>query len=222
MKIHVERTGAGAPLLFVHGLGASTRTWDACRDQLADRYEVITVDLPGHGGSEGGNDPAEFTRDRALEHLDTLVDEVGRPVVLIGHSLGGYLTLAYAATRDSVLRGAVVLNTGPGYRDPVKREDWNARSRRNWHRFGVTEQTAELNLQHDSVVMDRAAEIDTPTLFLAGDADRPEYTGAGEYLQRKMPNCRLVVVAGGDHTMHESMAPQVAGEIDSFVTGLPT
>ncbi|MEO6125814.1 MAG: alpha/beta fold hydrolase [Ilumatobacteraceae bacterium] len=220
MQIHVERTGAGAPLVFVHGLGASTRTWDACRDQLADRYEVIVVDLPGHGQSPEVDDPAEYTRDRALEHLDALFGEVGQPVVLIGHSLGGYFTLAYAATRPEVLRGAVVLNTGPGYRDPVKREDWNARSRRNWHRFGASEQASALNLQHDSVVMDRAAEISTPTLFLAGDADRPEYTGAGEYLQRKMPHCRLVVIPGGDHTMHESQAAVVAAEIDQFVREL--
>jgi len=220
MEIHVERSGAGASLVFLHGLGASTRTWDACRDQLANRYEVILVDLPGHGQSSGGDDPADYTRDRALEHLDTLFAEVGQPVVLVGHSLGGYLTLAYAATRPGVLRGAVVLNTGPGYRDPVKRDDWNARSRRNWHRFGVTESVAELNLQLDSVVMDQAADISTPTLFLAGDADRPEYTGAGQYLQRKMPNCRLIVIPGGDHTMHESQAPAVAAEIDSFVTAL--
>lgn len=220
MQIHVERTGAGAPLVFVHGLGTSTRTWDACRDLLADRYEVIVIDLPGHGQSAVPDDPAEYTRDRALEHLDGLLAEIARPAVLIGHSLGGYLTLAYAASRPGVLRGAVVLNTGPGYRDPVKREDWNARSRRNWHRFGVPEHVAELNLQHDSVVMDRAAETMTPTLFLAGDADRPEYASAGEYLQRKMPNCRLVVIAGGDHAMHESQAPAVAAEIDSFVSGL--
>jgi hypothetical protein len=40
------------------------------------------------------------------------------------------------------------LNTGPGFRDPEKREQWNERSRRNAHRFGVPVQAAELNLQH--------------------------------------------------------------------------
>ena len=220
MQIHVERSGAGSPIVFLHGLGASTRTWDACRDELTDHHEVILVDLPGHGRSSVVEDASEYTRDRALEHVDALLADIAEPVVLVGHSLGGYLTLAYAATRPGVLRAAVVLNTGPGYRDPVKREDWNARSRRNWHRFGVTEQAAELNLQHDSVVMDRASEIATPTLFLAGDADRPEYTSAGEYLQRTMPNCRLVVIPGGDHTMHESQAPAVAAAIDAFLGAL--
>ncbi|MCB0956484.1 MAG: alpha/beta fold hydrolase, partial [Ilumatobacter sp.] len=97
---------------------------------------------------------------------------LGRPAVLVGHSLGGYLSLAHAATRPGVARGVVVLNTGPGFRDPEKREGWNAMSRRNAHRFGVPLQAANLNLQEDSVVMDRLADIQTPTLVMAGTADR--------------------------------------------------
>jgi pimeloyl-ACP methyl ester carboxylesterase len=82
---------------------------------------------------------------------------------------------------------------------------------------------ATLNLQEDSVVMDRLAEITTPTLVLAGSADRPEYTGAGQYLERKMPDARLVIVDGGGHSMHEdSHAAEVAALIDGFVDGLPT
>jgi pimeloyl-ACP methyl ester carboxylesterase len=142
--------------------------------------------------------------------------------VLVGHSLGGYLALAHAATRPGTVRGVVVLNTGPGYRDPVKRGEWNDRSRRNAHRFGVPEQVTTLNLQEDSVVMDRLAEMTTPTLVLAGSGDRPEYTGAGEYLERKMPDARLVVVDGGGHSMHEdSHAAEVASLIGTFADGLP-
>jgi pimeloyl-ACP methyl ester carboxylesterase len=77
-------------------------------------------------------------------------------------------------------------------------------------------------LQEDSVVMERLAEITTPTLVLAGSADRPEYTGAGEYLERKMPDARLVVVDGGGHSMHEDThAGDVAELIAAFVDQLP-
>jgi pimeloyl-ACP methyl ester carboxylesterase len=142
--------------------------------------------------------------------------------VLVGHSLGGYLALAHAATRPGVARAVVVLNTGPGFRDPDKREGWNERSRRNAHRFGVPAQATELNLQHDSVVMDRLAEIATPTLVLAGSADRPEYTSSGEYLQRKMPSARLQVIEGGEHSMHEtSHAVDVVAAIEAFLAELP-
>jgi pimeloyl-ACP methyl ester carboxylesterase len=222
-RLHVVRQGSGPPIVFIHGMGMSAATWSACMGMLSDRYTVVAIDLLGHGASPVPEDPAEYTRDRALDDLDDVLADLDEPAVLVGHSLGGYLALAHAATRPGVDRGVIVLNTGPGYRDPGKREEWNERSRRNAHRFGVPEQVTTLNLQEDSVVMDRLAEITTPTLVLAGSADRPEYTGAGEYLERKMPDARLVIVEGGGHSMHEDThASEVATLIAGFIEALPT
>jgi pimeloyl-ACP methyl ester carboxylesterase len=200
-------------------MGTSAATWNRCMDLLEDRFTVVAPDLLGHGDSPVPDDPAEYTRDRTLADLDDIVADLGEAPVLVGHSLGGYLALAYAATRPGAARGIVVLNTGPGYRDDEKREEWNARSRRNAHRFGVPEQVTTMNLQQDSVVMDRLAEITTPTLVLAGGDDRAEYTGAGQYLERKMPHARLVVVDGGGHSMHEDThASEVAELIAEFAS----
>ncbi len=209
--------------MFLHGMGTSAATWNRCMELLEDRFTVVAPDLLGHGTSPVPDDPAEYTRDRTLVDIDDIVADLGEPPVLVGHSLGGYLALAYAATRPDAARGIVVLNTGPGYRDDAKREEWNARSRRNAHRFGVPEQVTTMNLQEDSVVMDRLAEIPTPTLVLAGGDDRDEYTGAGQYLERKMPHARLVVVDGGGHSMHEDThAAEVADLVAAFVDGLET
>lgn len=199
-------------------MGTSSETWATCMELLSDEFTVIGVDLLGHGESPVPDDPDEYTRDRTLDDLDELLAELAEPAVLVGHSLGGYLALAHAATRPGVARGVVVLNTGPGYRDPEKREQWNARSRRNAHRFGVPERVANLNLQEDSVVMDRLAGIETPTLVLAGGDDRPEYAGAGQYLERKMPDATLTIVDGGGHSMHEEThADEVAELVREFV-----
>ncbi len=221
-RLHVVHAGAGSPpILFIHGMGSTSSTWDACMQLLAPRHHVAAVDLLGHGQSPVPDDPAEYTRDAALADLDVVLGELGEPAVLVGHSLGGYLSLAHAATRPGVARGVVVLNTGPGFRDPEKREAWNERSRRNAHRFGVPVQAANLNLQEDSVVMDRLAEMTVPTLVLAGSADRPEYTGAGQVMERKMPHCRLAVVEGGEHSMHEAThAAEVAALIEAFIAEL--
>lgn len=222
VRLNTIRQGSGQPIVFLHGIGTSAATWQACLDLLDDRYHVVSIDLLGHGGSPLLDDPAEYTRDRALDDIDDILASLDEPAVLVGHSLGGYLALAHAATRPGVARGLVVLNTGPGYRDAEKREGWNDMSRRNAHRFGVPEQVTTLNLQEDSVVMDRVAEMDLPTLVLAGTDDRPAYTGAGQYLERKMPNARFVAVEGGKHSMHEEThAVEVANLIAAFVAGLP-
>ena len=218
VQLNTVRSGSGPAIVFLHGLGMTAHTWDA----VADRFTVIAVDLPGHGDSPCPDGSDAFTRDAALTDLDEVLASVEGRAVLIGHSLGGYLALAHAATRPEAARGIVVLNTGPGFRDPEKRERWNERSRRNAHRFGVPERVAAMNLQEDSVVMDRVADMATATLVLAGGHDRPEYAGAGQYLERKMPDARLVVLEGGGHSMHEDThADEVATIIAEFVEALP-
>ena len=222
MRLHVQRSGSGAPaLVFIHGLGGSTATWDGVVAELSPVYTTVAVDLLGHGQSPVPEDTALYTRDAALTDLDDVLATIDGPAVLVGHSLGGYLALAHAATRPGATAGIIVLNTGPGFRDPEKREGWNERSRRNAHRFGVPLQATNLNLQEDSVVMERLAEMATPTLVLAGSADREEYTVSGQYLERKMPHARLQVIADGEHNMQESHALDVAEAIRAFVGALP-
>lgn len=217
MRLNVVRRGSGRPIVFLHGMGTSAASWAAVAERLAPRYTTVAVDLLGHGGSPVPDDPAEYRRDRVLADLDEVMATVDEPPVLVGHSLGGYLALAYAATRPDALRALVVLATGPGYRDDAKREAWNERSRRNAHRFGVPLQVTELNLQEDSLVMDRLAEISTPLLAIAGSADRPEYAASGEYLARKMPTARFVLVDGGGHSMHEDThAAEISDLIADF------
>lgn len=220
--LHVVSAGTGEPsILFLHGMGMSHATWTACMEHLAASHRVVAPDYIGHGDSPVPDDPAEYTRDRTLDDIDDLLDWIGGPTVLVGHSLGGYLALAHAATRPGRAIGVVVLNTGPGYRDAEKREAWNERSRRNAHRFGVPPHVADLNLQADSVVMDRLADLDVPVLALAGSADRPEYAVSGEYLARKMRHARFVSVEGGEHSMHEAThADVVARLVAEFVDGL--
>ena len=221
MRLNVVREGEGTPIVFLHGMGTSAASWAAVAGLLADRFTTVAVDLLGHGASPVPDDPAEYRRDAVLADLDDVLATLPEPPVLVGHSLGGYLALAYAATRPGALRGLVVLATGPGYRDDAKREAWNERSRRNAHRFGVPLQVTDLNLQDDSLVMDRLAAIDVPLLALAGSADRPEYAGSGEYLARKMPAARFESIDGGEHSMHESThASEIATLIADFADSI--
>jgi len=218
----MEKRGQGDPIVFLHGMGSSSGTWAGQMAALEGRFSVIAFDLLGHGQSPVPKDPALYSRDGALADLDDVVATLGPKPVLVGHSLGGYLALAYSATRRGSVRGMVVMATGPGFRDAEKRAAWNARSERNAHRFGVEPQVAGLNLQHDSLVMESLAELDVPTLVLAGTEDAAPYAASGAYLERKMPDARFVAIEGGKHMMHEeSHAAQIARLIAAFVDALP-
>lgn len=93
--IAYERTGAGPPLLLIHGLGASRRIWDPQIERLAAAREVIAVDMPGFGESAP---PTEAATPSALAAaLARACDELGveRPHVA-GNSLGGWVALELA------------------------------------------------------------------------------------------------------------------------------
>jgi pimeloyl-ACP methyl ester carboxylesterase len=218
----MENRGRGDPIVFLHGMGSSSETWAAQMAALEGRFTVVAFDLLGHSQSPVPKDPALYSRDGALADLDAVVATLDQKPVLVGHSLGGYLSLAYAATRRGSVRGMVVMATGPGFRDAEKREAWNARSERNAHRFGVELQVAGLNLQRDGLVMESLAALDVPTLVLAGTEDAAPYSTSGDYLERKMPNARFVAIEGGKHMMHEeSHADEIATRIAGFVEALP-
>ena len=58
--MHVVRRGQGRPLLLVHGLGGSWRSWSTILLALAEEREVIAIDLPGHGGTPAGAGSGTF------------------------------------------------------------------------------------------------------------------------------------------------------------------
>jgi pimeloyl-ACP methyl ester carboxylesterase len=92
MELHHVRTGTGRPLLLIHGLGGSTRTWSTIIDELAAQREVIAVDLPGFGDSPRLPGPvtvaaladavAEFVAGHGLDGVN-----------VVGSSLGGQIAL---------------------------------------------------------------------------------------------------------------------------------
>src|SRR5215210_1317165 len=106
-----EMSGAGVPVVFLHGLTFDRGSWQPIMGCLAERVLGITLDLPGHGESRGPG--------LSLEHLAALIraqlDELGveRPVV-VGHSMSGGLAMAYAA--EHPVRGAVTVDGPPDVR----------------------------------------------------------------------------------------------------------
>ena len=115
MRLHVRRSGEGSPsIVFVHGLGMSGATWQAVVDVLAPVHETLAIDLLGHGESPLPEDPAEYTRDAALDDLDQVIASAAGPVVLVGHSFGGGVAVRLAHDHRNRARSLVLVNSVGG------------------------------------------------------------------------------------------------------------
>lgn len=120
MEMNYIRGGAGKPLLLVHGIGGSSRSWQSILDDLAAERDVIAIDLPGHGATPAlsGETTIATLADAVTEFLDennlTGVDAVGS-------SMGGRLVLELAR-RGGALGAVVSLDPGGfwhGWQIPV-------------------------------------------------------------------------------------------------------
>jgi pimeloyl-ACP methyl ester carboxylesterase len=104
-------------VVLVHGSRLSAAQWAPQLPYLSPRVEPVAVDLPGHGARAA----EPFTLDRCAQVIQEAVaaPPSGTPVVVVGHSLGGYAAMAHAARHGTdlaglVLAGASATPTGPG------------------------------------------------------------------------------------------------------------
>ncbi|QRG69379.1 alpha/beta fold hydrolase [Brevibacillus choshinensis] len=102
-------------VVLLHGFCGSSGYWSKILPALSQSYRVLAVDLRGHGGSAAPDEP--YTMERFAEDLSLLVDklELG-PIHLFGHSLGGYVTLAFAQKYADKLKSFGLIHS-TGYPD---------------------------------------------------------------------------------------------------------
>jgi pimeloyl-ACP methyl ester carboxylesterase len=117
-------------LIFVHGGAAHARWWGFIAPFFADRYNVVAIDMSGHGDS-GRRD--EYPRELWAEEIMTVAEHAGfpGPPVLIGHSLGGLVTIATASLFGDRLAGAIALDSPVRRPDPESVEGAKGRAFRN-------------------------------------------------------------------------------------------
>ena len=104
MLLAHDRTGSGPGLVLVHGITESRRMWDPLIPPLSEQFDVLAVDLRGHGESPTGDayDPISLATDVA----ETVAEAGIVAPLMVGHSLGGVVVSAYAA----VARPRAVVN----------------------------------------------------------------------------------------------------------------
>jgi pimeloyl-ACP methyl ester carboxylesterase len=104
-------TAGYAPMLCVHGGAAHAHWFDFVAGDLSTNFRVLALDQRGHGDSEWA-DPPDYSYARYAADLDEAVTRLDlRDFVLIGHSMGGMVSLVYAATHPGRVGKLVVADT---------------------------------------------------------------------------------------------------------------
>jgi len=106
-----EWAGEGIPILCVHGLTANSRCWDVVVRPLMGRHRVLAVDLRGRGLSDKPS--SGYSEEHHIKDLKSVIDSLElKRVALLGHSLGGYVSLGLAAKHPQKIAGLILMDAG--------------------------------------------------------------------------------------------------------------
>jgi len=152
-NVHFTDAGEGSVVVLLHGFTESLEIWNYFSAQLSENHRVICIDLPGHGRT------ANFAAAHSMELMAEVVHAVlafcrVSSCVMVGHSMGGYVSLAFAEAFPEMLKGLALFHSQADADDDE--------TRRNRDR------TIEL------VRMNRAGFINQfiPDLFASANRDR--------------------------------------------------
>jgi pimeloyl-ACP methyl ester carboxylesterase len=121
-KVAYAQEGKGSPILLLHGFCEDSRVWeDFAPDLLEEGFQVIRVDLPGFGKSEVA--PSTSMEEMAKAVRQVLEVLQPGPVILLGHSMGGYVGLAMARMFPELLEGLGLFHSHPYADTPEKQAE---------------------------------------------------------------------------------------------------
>jgi 2-succinyl-6-hydroxy-2,4-cyclohexadiene-1-carboxylate synthase len=236
----------GGRVVLVHGFTQTLAAWGAVGERLAGRWEVVRVDLPGHGGS--GRVRVGFGEAAGL------VGEAGGVATYVGYSLGGRVCLRLALDRPDLVRGLVLVGASPGIADPGARaerrradealaqgverdgvaaflERWlagplfaglSAEAAGRQDRLantadGLAYALRRLGSGAQEPLWDRLPGLRPPTLLVAGALD-PKFAGLAREMAAAIgPNARVELVAGAGHAVQLERPEAVAALLEAFL-----
>ena len=221
VDIYYEVQGNGPALLLTHGYSLTSRMWQPQIAPLSDTHTVIVWDLRGHGQSDAPTDDSAYSEAEVTADMAALLEHIGFDrAVVCGHSMGGYLSLAFVANNPAIVDGLVVVDTGPGFKQDEAREGWNRichdfaraieekgvkalanqRIASAFHKdlTGLVYSARNTLVQHSTRVIESLAAIDVPSLVVVGSDDK-RFLAAADYMAGKIPNSSKEVIANAGH-----------------------
>ena len=117
VHIYYETHGSGPAILLTHGFSATAAAWKPQVEALSQHYQLITWDMRGHGQSDSPEDPAAYSEALTVGDMTALLEAHGiEQAVVGGHSLGGYLSLAFNVTHPGRVKGRRLRDRAQGGR----------------------------------------------------------------------------------------------------------
>jgi pimeloyl-ACP methyl ester carboxylesterase len=132
VDLYAEAHGTGLPVLFSCPLNTTCENWRPQVDPLvAQGFRVVLWDFRGHGRSGAPDDPAAYSMEQVVDDLGRVLDWAApagpaEPAVLGGLSFGGLASLHFALRAPARVRGLLLIDSGPGFKNPEAQERWEA------------------------------------------------------------------------------------------------
>jgi pimeloyl-ACP methyl ester carboxylesterase len=238
--------GGRRRVLYVHGTGCDGRVWVAHMQALGDAYTAVAIDLPGHGQSPGPGSRGVADYAHAVVELARALG--WSRFVVAGHSMGGAVALTTAIYHADLLAGLVLVDTGarlrvhPTVLEAARRAAEAGRpavTDRSWAFAAGTPQSV-VDAVHaitagtdpwvtygdwiaDDMfdVMARVQDIRVPTLAICGAEDRLTPLRYHQFLESRIPGCRLAVIEGAGHWVFHEQPEAFTRTVRAFLDGLP-
>jgi pimeloyl-ACP methyl ester carboxylesterase len=227
INLYYEVHGKGFPVIFQHGFTGTTNSWRPQIPVLSKGYRFVIYDARGHGQSDSPPSLDRYTADIVVEDLRQLLKslKIDRAVVG-GLSMGGYQSLRFYLRHPEMVVALILMDTGPGYRNPARRDEWNRQQEERaklletqgmtayapmapsyvnkeillkQSPIGLANMARKVVAQHDSVVIESLGNIKVPTLVLVGEKDTP-FLPAAEYMASAIPGAQRKVIPNAGHS----------------------
>lgn len=116
MQLHYRSLGEGQPLIILHGIFGTSDNWQTFGKAVSSQYKVYLIDLRNHGNSPHSD---IFDYPAMAADLDEFIQthDLHKPI-LMGHSMGGKVVMAFAATHPDSFEKMVVVDIAPKYYPP--------------------------------------------------------------------------------------------------------
>lgn len=198
----------GRQVFFLPGTGASPEFWKPSGALLPADWSKTYFGWPGLGHQP--HDPAIASFDDLVALVEA---RLTGPVDLVAQSMGGVIAARLAIARPALVRRLVLTVTSGGVdMATMGASDWRADYRQSFPN------AAEWVYAPRNAAPLPVERIAAPTLLLWGDNDPISPLAVGRYLARKIPNAELHVLAGGDHSLAQNRAAEVAPLIEAHLS----